>query len=189
VAVAIYSNPELQKQEILSENRGKGGVYRWTNIKSGKSYIGSAVDLSKRLAHYFSEKYMEKALKRVNSAIYNAILKYGLSNFSLEILDYCERPCVIYWEQCSLDLWKPEYNILPIAGSRLGSKHSEETINLISTSLLGRKRPFGAGRPSQKIEVFDKNTNQTTSYDGIAEAARALNIYEASIRKYISRKQ
>jgi hypothetical protein len=28
VAVAIYSNPELQKQEILSENRGKGGVYR-----------------------------------------------------------------------------------------------------------------------------------------------------------------
>jgi hypothetical protein len=39
-----------------------------------------------------------------------------------------------------------------------------------------KPRPEGAGRPSQKIEVFDKEKNQTTTYDSTGAAARALNI-------------
>jgi len=40
-----------------------------------------------------------------------------------------------------------------------------------------------------KIEVFDKDTNQTTYYDSINKAARALNINHAIIVKYFSRNQ
>jgi group I intron endonuclease len=62
-----------------------------------------------------------------NMRIYKALLKYGYSNFMLEILEYCEKSCLIEKEQYYLDLLKPEYNILSKAGSTLGFKHSEET--------------------------------------------------------------
>ena len=38
-----------------------------------------------------------------------------------------------------------------------------------------------AGKPSQAIEVTDKKTNQTTTYNSINEAARALNLYDHKI--------
>lgn len=46
--VATYSNAELQKKVILDDNRGKPGVYKWTNTLTGACYIGSALDLSRR---------------------------------------------------------------------------------------------------------------------------------------------
>jgi group I intron endonuclease len=60
--------------------------------------------------------------------IYRSLVKNGYSNFSLEILEYCEESEAINREQYYLDLCEPEYNILKIAGSGLNSKHSEETI-------------------------------------------------------------
>ena len=51
-------------------------------------------------------------------------------NFKLEILEYCEKGAnPVNREQYYLDLLKPEYNILNQAGSLLGFKHSEETLN------------------------------------------------------------
>ena len=57
--------------------------------------------------------------------ITKALLKYGYSVFSLEILEYCEALEAISREQYYLDLLKPEYNVLKIAGSSLGYKHPE----------------------------------------------------------------
>ena len=56
--------------------------------------------------------------------IYRGLLKYGYSNFSLEILEYCNPSEVFSREQYYLDLLNPDYNILKIAGSHLGFKHS-----------------------------------------------------------------
>jgi group I intron endonuclease len=41
---------------IYKENNKKSGIYRWTNLVTGKSYIGSAVNLTERLKNYFSLK-------------------------------------------------------------------------------------------------------------------------------------
>jgi len=85
----------------------------------------------------------------------------------LEILEHCAPSEAISREQYYLDLLKPAYNILLIAGSRLGSKHSEETKAKISASAVGnqycagskgRKRAEGAGSPSVPIEVLDMKT-------------------------------
>ena len=57
--------------------------------------------------------------------ITKALLKYGYSVFSLEILEYCEALEAISREQYYPDLLKPEYNVLKIAGSPLGYKHPE----------------------------------------------------------------
>ena len=89
IPVIIYSKVVSSKEKILEENKRKSGVYKWTNIKNNKCYIGSANDLSKRLSYYFSTKYMLNYKNK--SKIYSSILKYGLDSFKLEILEYCEK--------------------------------------------------------------------------------------------------
>lgn len=57
---------------------------------------------------------------------------------TLEILEYCDSKYVISREQYYIDLLKPKYNILKIAGSSLGYKHSEETRAKISVAGKGK---------------------------------------------------
>ncbi len=41
----VYSDLILEKT-IFKDNKGKSGVYRLTNLKTGAAYIGSAIDLT-----------------------------------------------------------------------------------------------------------------------------------------------
>lgn len=88
-------------------------------------YIGSSVILSMRFLKYFNEKVLLKTNMMINSAI----LKHKLNNFSLDILEYCDLNVVIRKQQDYLNQFKPEYNILRVAGSSLGYLHTEETLN------------------------------------------------------------
>ena len=120
IPVKHYSNADILKEIILNENKSKSGVYRFTNTINNKSYVGSSENLRKRFNHYYSGSTLLRA--KTTSAISNALLKYGYSNFSLEILEYCDPIDTIKREQHYLDLLKPEYNILTTAGSSLGHK-------------------------------------------------------------------
>ena len=71
--------------------------------------------------------------------IHNALLKYGHSNFSLEILEICEKQNTILREQFYLDKLKPDDNILQKAGSLLSFKHSKQTRVKMSSSNAGEK--------------------------------------------------
>ena len=193
--VVIYPNSDMNKEKIINENRNKSGVYRWTNILTGNTYVGSSVNLAKRFNSYFNFNYLSK----IKMIISKAILKYGYSNFKLEILEYCESPIVIEREQYYLDLLKPEYNSLKTAGSSLGYKHTEETLVKLKTRVLTPEQLALAtenlikGRNSEeqrmaarermialnnkkgfKVEVTDQRTNITTTYPSLRKAAEAL---------------
>ena len=87
---------------------------------SGKSYVGSAIDLSRRLKNYYNISYLETEIKKNNSMIYKALLKYGYSIFKLDIIEFCDPIALIVREQYYIDHLKPEYNILNfICSSRL----------------------------------------------------------------------
>ena len=187
--IKSYSNAEADKALILKENKNKSGIYKWTNLNNGKRYIGSAINLSNRLSDYYSTTYMEYALNIGNSSIYNAILKYGHSNFSLIILEYCSPEQCIQREDFYISTEKHEYNILDKAGSWLDHKHSDKTKQIMSDNRKGKPKIEGSGRPSQQIEVTDIKNNTTNSYDSISEAAKALNINKAIIVIYFSRNQ
>lgn len=116
--VVVYLNSLACKKVILKDNNGKAGIYRWTHIESGKSYVGSSLNLSRRLRNYFSISYLEKS-NGGNSIIYNALLKYGYSAFMLEILEYCDPKDITNREQYYIDLLRPEYNILRVARSSI----------------------------------------------------------------------
>jgi len=142
--VIIYSNAETNKSIILKDNKNRAGIYQWTHIESGKIYIGSAVNLSRRLNDYYSPS----KLKRANSYICNALICHTHSTFSLSIIEYIDisnldfeniRELIISREQYHIDTLIPEYNIQKIAGSSLGVFHTADTKAKLREVNLGKK--------------------------------------------------
>ncbi|KAG0122708.1 hypothetical protein HOY82DRAFT_641441 [Tuber indicum] len=139
---------------------------------------------------YYSSAKMNFYLQQNKSYIYSAIIKYGLKNFSIEILEYCEPDKLLIREKYYIDLGS-EYNIIqnPTVPPMSGRNHSDESKTKISDAKKGKPRTEGAGKLSQKIEVVDKNTNEITVYSSICETARALNISHTIIVKYFTNNQ
>jgi len=129
-SVVSYANADTQKESVLEDNKGKAGIYCWTNKINGKKYVGSSVDLYRRFMQYYNIKYLTRASEF--SLICKALLKHGYSNFQLEILEYCDPSEVILREQYYIDLLNPEYNILKVAGSSFGYKHTIESLKKMS---------------------------------------------------------
>jgi group I intron endonuclease len=95
------------------------------NTLNGNLCIGFSVDLGRRFKQYYNAYRLLTGLEK--RPISNALLKYGYSNFSLEILEYCDLYDTIQREQYFIDLLKPQYNILQVEGSSLGYLHSADT--------------------------------------------------------------
>jgi len=201
--VITYSNADTQKAQIIEDNRDKSGIYRWKNNINGKTYIGSSINLSDRLLDY----YQTRNLLNNKTRIHNALLKYGYSNFTLEILEYCTKEEAISREQHYFDLLQPEYNILKIAGSSLGYKHREDKIELMKTlhlideevrnnkikARLGvkvsdeTKAKISAAttqRVGISVLVKNINTGEETIYINLTEAAKALEVSRTAVKKH-----
>ena len=122
--------------EASSTDWSYTGIYKITNIISGKCYIGQAVDIRARLMVHVS------ATERNNqNVIYAAIRKYGVENFDCRVLviintfgktqDEIKKELNVL--ECFYielyDSYKSGYNMTPGGDSgRLGFKHSKETI-------------------------------------------------------------
>jgi group I intron endonuclease len=106
-----YKDTYLNKFLIYKENRGKSGIYYWYNKTNNKSYAGSSINLSRRFYSYHSLNFLNKATLLGSSLIYNLLLKYGHSKFSLYILEYCKSNVLISREQYYINNLKPYYNI------------------------------------------------------------------------------
>jgi group I intron endonuclease len=204
--VAFYENIYISRLKIFKENKGKSGVYCFSNNINNKFYIGSSRYLNARFSTYFSEIELERRLNRSSSAIYSAILKYGYSNFNLYILEYCKPNALIEREQYYIDLLDPTYNILKRASSRLGSKHSLETLN----KLRGRKHShetiirireamknriptselrkinqlLATGHRTTVINIID---NTVKVFDSIHLAANHLNVSYGTLYSYVNK--
>jgi group I intron endonuclease len=145
-----------------------------------------------------------------------ALLKYGYSNFSLEILEYCEPSTVISREQYYLARLKPQYNILPTAGSSLGHKHYEETKARMSESKKGSKHTeetkakmsdskkgeknslFGKIHSKETknkisvargtmVKVLDLETNETSIFSSIKKAAESVGVSHSTLLYYFKK--
>lgn len=181
-----YDNADIDKVKILSDNRHKLGIYRWTNKNNGNIYVGSSINLSVRFYKYFSLGSLAKS----NRPIDRALLKYGFSGFSLEILEYCERKeTLLEREQYYMDNLKPEYNIVERAGSTLGYKHTEESLEkmrnfVLSEEVLAKKRLATANATASRrisILVEDIETNEKSEYASLTEAGEALGVSRAAM--------
>lgn len=138
---------------------------------NGKSYIGSSENLTDRFRKYYSFRNISLELFKGKSLIYSAILKYGLKNFQIEIVEYCVAENVITREQYYIDLLKPEYNILTTAGSRLGYIHSEKARLKMSNS---SKRGKFSEETKKLLSLAKKGMNNPNFGKTHSEKTRAL---------------
>lgn len=105
---------------------------------------------------YYSLPLLDKEIKKNKSMIYSSLIKHGYSNFSLEILEYCERDQVIIKEQYFVDLLQPEYNILKVVGSSLGYKHSPETIAKFKARKLSQETKAKISKKTQTADRIEQ---------------------------------
>jgi group I intron endonuclease len=125
IAHFLFINSEKEKKLILSSLKNKSGIYCWINKVSGNFYIGSATTLNSRMSSYFSPYFLNSNKTR-NLPLSLAFKKLGYNQFALIILELCDNPDkLIEREQFWIDTLSPQYNILEIANSRLGQKHTE----------------------------------------------------------------
>ena len=105
-------------------------------------------------------------------------------------------------EQYYIDLLQPEYNLLKTAGSRLGKKHTEETIKKLknlkktlehrirmSEAKLGKNIPIEVKakmKTAKEISttVIDETTGITEKYNSCNDAAKGLGVSSPTLRKY-----
>ena len=127
--VVFFYNIKEEKNNIYKELRKKSGVYMLINNITKEFYIGSSLNLTKRMVSYYYYTNSDKLSKIV---IIRAMKKYDLDNFSLGILEFCKNDSKVCLnlEQKWLDKYKPKYNILKVAGNSCfaGFKHSLDTI-------------------------------------------------------------
>jgi group I intron endonuclease len=230
-----YENAEVNKSLIFEENINKSFVYRWINNINGKDYLGSTSNAKSRLSTY----YDRKSLSLGNMPIYKAILKYGHSNFTFEIIEYCESKDVVIREQYYLDHFDFDYNILEKADSLLGYKHTFDTLAMMKgrKNALGYKhtletltklreaqtdkkhsekamakmrevwseRKLKVNSSSKSVEskvasnsrnqrigkciiITNIDSNVSTTYKSMTEAATVLNVTRNTLRSYIKNK-
>lgn len=76
------------------------GIYKIENLINGKIYIGQSVDIQYRFRNHKSESFNPKS-NAYDTAIHRAIRKYGVDNFSFDVIEECDqdklREREVYW--------------------------------------------------------------------------------------------
>lgn len=148
------------------ETKLKSGIYSITNRINKKKYIGQSVDVEKRL---YAHKLSLVSGTHVNFHLQKAIHKYGMENFSFEIIEYSKVEDLssreIYWINYYNSV-KNGYNVL------LGGKQE-----------YSKKRMFSEnGFPPQFLIRY--------LYDGYCEMAifYCQVVFGSSVEDLISKK-
>lgn len=113
-------------------------IYRTTNLVNGYTYIGQHKYVTLNDNYIGSGTYLKRAIR-----------KYGIENFSKEILvsripsrEYANKAEIIYIAR-ERYIGKAEYNIVDGGQGFVGAHHRIESCKKISKSLLGNKRAKG----------------------------------------------
>jgi len=111
------------------------GIYKITNPK-GKIYIGQSRDIEHRFYYYkLSNKWIKEQRK-----LYNSLQKYSYEKHIFETIEECSEDLLnekeIYW----INYFNSVNEGLNLKYGGLGGKHSEETKQNISKSLMGKKQ-------------------------------------------------
>jgi len=131
------------------------GIYKITNLVNNKIYIGSAINFRKRKNLHL---WQLRKNKHGNKYLQNAFNKYGEDSFEFILLTNYPIKDLLVVEQIFINTFNPEYNILKIAGSRLGCKHSEETKRKISLANKGNIASEETRKKLKQVNLGKKYT-------------------------------
>ncbi len=166
--------------EIKLEHKdSESGIYKLTNTKSNKIYIGSSKDLYYRLKRHLSDL---KKCRHANNYLQNA---YNLDSehFVAEVLELCNENQLLDKEQFYIDTLKPEYNITLIVERNAPSIESRKKIS----ETLKRKYKSGEiisykqNHAWKKVYLYDLDGHFVGEFDSPKIASDTLNIPYVSL--------
>ena len=106
------------------------GIYIIKNDINNKVYIGQSININKRIQEHFWKSTCTKDVS-YNSALHNAIRKYGKEHFYWEVLEECEASLLDEYERKYIELYNSispnGYNIL--SGGQQYRKESNKCID------------------------------------------------------------
>lgn len=105
------------------------GIYKITNKINNKCYIGQSKNISKRWRSHKSNAYNPNE-KSYNYPLYRAFRKYGLENFSFEILEECSIKDLNQKEKYYINKFNSFFNgyNLTLGGDGVGNEIYKEKI-------------------------------------------------------------
>ena len=157
-------------------NTIKSGIYIITNTVNDKIYIGSAFNLSNRMACH---KYTLSNNKHSNPHLQSAYDLYGEDKFLFEVLEFVEdKNIILEREQHYLDFYlaydrKIGYNICKIAGNTAGRKASKETRRRMSEAAKKRERRSLSEEHKKKLSEIHSGVGQKIDWSIVKEIREA----------------
>lgn len=191
------------KINIVKAKR-RGGIYKIVNTSNGKIYIGSSMQLKRRISHHINSL---RANRHINPHLQNSWNLYGEDSFDFRVMLFCHKNQLLYYEQKLIDKLNPEYNISNIAGrvewtperkvevsrSMMGNtyaagvKHTEEFKKRLSIRMMGNTYGKGARRSEkqkEKLSVqFSGKNNAMYGRTGINHPKYGHKCSEETLRK------
>lgn len=174
------------------------GIYLIRNTHNKKVYIGSALNIYKRIFGASSISHIKalRAGKHINNKLQNAWNKYGEIAFEYEVLELCNKEDLLIREQCYLDTlvfaYDPKkfdelaYNICPTAGSPLGRKMLDSTKNKLSLLRSSINNPMygrtGSLNPrTKKLLQYDQDGKFIKEWESTNMCITTMNISKGTI--------
>ena len=84
----------------------KSGIYKITNIETGKCYVGKSTNVKKRLQDHFKSSVGISSI--ADQAVHHAILQEGLWNWAIEIITYCDKDKLNELEKYYIEFFKAQ---------------------------------------------------------------------------------
>ena len=103
---AEYVKPYLDDTFKRIEIRAEPGIYKLTNIESGKAYIGKSTDVKKRISDHMKSSIGITSI--ADQIVHHAILESGFWNWTIEIITYCEKDKLSELEKYYIDFFKTQ---------------------------------------------------------------------------------
>lgn len=120
-------------------------IYKYKNNINGKIYIGQTCNFTKR-----KKQHLRSSVNIYDDyLIHKAIRKYGIENFSIDILEYCQsKEELNEREMFYIELYKSfakesGYNLTKGGAGMLGKRHSKEFIEKMRQKMIGNQNTKG----------------------------------------------
>lgn len=86
----VYYKTKMEElfKRVLGNNKDKGGIYKITNIKNQKVYIGKT---TKFIDRWRTHAKRGCGIERIKGQLYDAMFEDGLENYTWEIVEVCDK--------------------------------------------------------------------------------------------------